>query len=265
MIENPKSAQIKKAAALQQKKQRLLTGRFIVEGPHAVEEALRFQPAGVRVIYTTHAGRSRFENLDRDADAAGVRIEMVSEQVLAALSDTVTPQGVVAVVDIQNPSVAETVTGAKLVAVLIDVRDPGNAGAVLRAADAAGADAVIFAGESIDPWHPKVVRATTGSLFHLPISYERDSVQVLDTLTAAGLLTIAADIRGTDLQPVDPILSQRTAWIFGNEAHGLKSEERERCDHVRKLPIYGQAESLNLATAAAVCLYTSAFQQQAGA
>ncbi|MDO4241861.1 MAG: RNA methyltransferase [Microbacteriaceae bacterium] len=264
MIENPKTPRIRRAAALARKKDRLATQKFVAEGVQAVYEALRFAPGDIEVIYATHAGRERATELDRLANDACVQLEMVSEQVFAVLTDTVTPQGVAAIMQMRNTQLQEALQNAKLVAVLHEVRDPGNAGAVLRAADAAGADAVIFSGDCIDPWHPKVVRSTTGSLFHLPVSYGCDLSEVIKAAQQAGLGTIAADVRGSDISPTEALLQNPTAWIFGNEAHGLSASDRDKCDAVRRLPLFGAAESLNLATAATVCLYVSAFAHAEG-
>ncbi|MFC6235218.1 TrmH family RNA methyltransferase, partial [Leucobacter soli] len=129
-------------------------------------------------------------------------------------------------------------------------------------ADAAGADAVVFAGESIDPWHPKVVRATTGSLFHLPVAVAPTLDASVDAARAAGLRVLAADVHGEDLDPAADVLAGPVAWLFGNEARGLNAEERALADGALRLPIYGAAESLNLATAASVLLYQTAFAQR---
>jgi TrmH family RNA methyltransferase len=154
--------------------------------------------------------------------------------------------------------------GPRLVAILEEVRDPGNAGTIIRAADAAGADAVIFSGRTVDLYNPKVVRSSTGSIFHLPVAVGADLGNVLERARAAGLSVIAADVKGDDLLSArnDGVLAQPTAWLFGNEAHGLPDEQLELADRVVTVPIYGHAESMNLATAASVCLYESAFAQR---
>jgi TrmH family RNA methyltransferase len=141
------------------------------------------------------------------------------------------------------------------------VADPGNVGAVVRVADAAGADAVLLAGDAVDPHNPKAVRASTGSLFHLPVARDRDPDAMLDAVRGAGLTLLVADGRG-ELDLHDPaaaaVLAGRTAWIFGGEAHGVPAAVAAGADHRVRVPLYGRAESLNLATAAAVCLYASA-------
>jgi TrmH family RNA methyltransferase len=145
------------------------------------------------------------------------------------------------------------------VAICADVRDPGNAGTVIRTADAAGADAVVLAGSSVDPYHPRTVRASVGSLFHLPLVMEPDPLAAVRAAREAGLVVLAADGAGeVDLYAADEQLAQPTAWLFGNEAWGLPDELAAAADHRVRIPIHGQAESLNLATAAALCLYASA-------
>ena len=149
----------------------------------------------------------------------------------------------------------------KLVALLDQVRDPGNAGTILRAADAAGADGIVFSKESVDLYNPKLVRSTTGSLFHLPTVIEADSANALADLKAAGMQVLAAAGGGKPITELGSELAKPTVWIFGNEAHGISSDLMDLADQVVGLPIYGSAESLNLATAASVCLYQSAFAQ----
>lgn len=263
IIENPKAPRVKRVAALARKRERQETGLFMVEGPQAVRELLTYRPNLVDVVYATTGSEPWQMEVDRLASDAGVRIDRVTGQVLTAMAETVKPQGVIAVARIPEVGLAEALEGAKLVAILHEVRDPGNAGTVLRAADAAGADAVIFAGDSIDPWHPKVVRSTTGSLFHLPVVVADSLETAVNAARKAGLETIAADVRGDDLADARGSLTGSIAWVFGNEARGMNEEERELVGRSLRLPIYGAAESLNLATAASVLLYETAFSQRA--
>jgi TrmH family RNA methyltransferase len=187
---------------------------------------------------------------------------VISGEAMSDLAQTVTPQGLLAVCDFVDVPL-ETVTAARpgLIALLANVRDPGNAGTVLRTADAAGADAVIFADASVDPYNGKCVRASAGSLFHLPVVAGIRLAETVAALRAAGLRVVAADGRaGVTLD--DPAARQQlgapTAWLFGNEAWGLPSDLLALADASVAVPIYGRAESLNLAAAAAVCLYASA-------
>jgi RNA methyltransferase, TrmH family len=197
-----------------------------------------------------------------DLAAAGAPWTLVDENALASLSDSVTPAGVVAVcrfLDVPLESVLGADLRPRLVAVCADVRDPGNAGTVLRTADAAGADAVVLAGSSVDAYHPRTVRASVGSLFHLPLAIEPVPLAAVRAARDAGLVVLAADGGGeVDLYDADEQLARPTAWLFGNEAWGLPDELAAAADHRVRIPIHGRAESLNLATAAALCLYASA-------
>jgi TrmH family RNA methyltransferase len=266
VIDNPRSPRVRAAAKLAKKNQRVETGLFLVEGPQAVAEALRHCPDRVVEVFCTPAALDRHPALLRDAESAGVRVERATDAVLEVIADTVTPQGVVAVCR-QSTVALDSLLAARprLVAVLEEVRDPGNAGTIIRVADAAGADAVILTGTSVDVFNPKVVRATTGSLFHLPVVTGVALEPTLRSLRAAGLRVLAADISGDDLLAVrsEGLLDGPTAWLFGNEARGLEPDQLQLADRAVIVPIYGEAESLNLATAAAVCLYESAFALRA--
>jgi RNA methyltransferase, TrmH family len=187
---------------------------------------------------------------------------------MTELAQTVTPQGLLAICDFVDVPLDEVVAARpRLVALLANVRDPGNAGTVLRTADAAGADAVVFADASVDPYNGKCVRASAGSLFHLPVVAGTRLPETVASLRGAGLRIVAADGRaGVTLD--DPgtreALAEPTAWLFGNEAWGLPPELLKLADRSVAVPIYGRAESLNLAAAAAVCLYASAAAQAPG-
>ncbi|WP_440709586.1 TrmH family RNA methyltransferase [Herbiconiux sp. YIM B11900] len=265
MLDNPRSPRVRAVAKLAKKGARSETGLFLLEGPQAVTEALTFRPELVVDLFATPTALERYSDIAERAEAADLEVEFVTEQVLDTMADTVTPQGFVAVCR-QFPTAVKDIFAAapRLIAVLEEVRDPGNAGTIIRAADAAGADAVILTGRSVDLYNPKVVRSTTGSLFHLPVAVEATLDDVVSRSRAEGLQTLAADIKGDDLLDVRTagLLGARTAWVFGNEARGLPDEHLTLVDRAVSLPIYGQAESLNLATAASVCLYESAFAQR---
>jgi TrmH family RNA methyltransferase len=218
----------------------------------------------VHELFATEQASARHADLVHTAEAAGVRVNPVTERAAAGLSETVTPQGLVAVCDLVDVAPTDALHGApRLVAVLVGVSDPGNAGTVLRVADAAGADAVLLAGDTVDPHNGKCVRASTGSLFHLPVARARDTGEVLGACRAAGLRLVAAEGHaGRDLGAARRDLARPTAWVFGSEAHGLPEALLGEVDDAVTVPIYGAAESLNLATAAAVCLYSTAMVQR---
>lgn len=213
-------------------------------------------------MFVTEDAAARHVDLVECAGRLGVAVHGVTDRAAATLSETVTPQGLVAVCDFHDVALSVALAGPpNLVAVLIGVADPGNAGTVVRVADAAGADAVLFAGNTVDPYNGKAVRASTGSLFHLPIAREADPFAALEACRAAGLRLVGADGHAPmelDAAEARGELAQRTAWVFGDEAHGLPPTVMSTVDASLRVPLYGRAESLNLATAAAVCLYSSA-------
>jgi TrmH family RNA methyltransferase len=244
-------------------------GRFLAEGAQAVREALAWADAGlgnVHELFVTATAAERNPELVRAAVDASVPVSEVTDRAAAAMSETVTPQGVLAVCDLLEQPIDRALSGAPLlVVVLYGVADPGNAGTVLRVADAAGADAVLFAGDTVDPHNGKCVRASAGSLFHLPVARTRRTDDALGACRAAGLRLVAADGYATD--DLDNAIDQGeltgpTAWVFGSEAHGLPADVLAAVDQSLRVPIHGAAESLNLATAAAVCLYTTARAQR---
>ncbi len=194
--------------------------------------------------------------------ATGAPVHEISGELMAELAQTVTPQGLLAVCPfIDVPLSSLTRTSPALVVILANVRDPGNAGTVLRTADAAGADGVIFADATVDPYNSKCVRSSAGSLFHLPLVVGVPAGEAVGALRAAGLAVLAADGRASlGLAEVERAgrLRRPTAWLFGNEAWGLPADLVRLADDTVAVPIYGRAESLNLAAAAAVCLYSSA-------
>lgn len=234
---------------------------FLAEGPQAVREAVAL-PGVLVELYCAESALERHADLVEAAARAGADVLTTSDEVLASLSDTVTPQGIVGVCRYLDTSLDALVAARpRLVALLAHVRDPGNAGTVLRTADAAGADAVVVTTESVDVYNPKCVRATVGSLFHLPVVLGASTADAADALRGAGLRILAADGGGAtdldDLLDADG-LARPTCWLFGNEAWGLPDDLLALADEAVRVPIHGRAESLNLATAAAVCLYASA-------
>jgi TrmH family RNA methyltransferase len=231
-------------------------GRFLIDGPQAVREALA--EGVVEDLFLTPDAAARFPEFT----AAGVTTHVVDDRAIEALSSAVTPQGVVAVAPLVGVSldvVLDAVGASHPLVVLDAVADPGNAGAVLRVADAAGAGGVVVSTGSVDVHNAKCVRSSAGSLWHLPVA---TGVPVLTALAAArsrGLRILAADGSGTPLDDPAVNLAGPAAWVFGNEAHGLSDGVLEAADEVLAVPLRGRAESLNLATASAVCLYASAF------
>ncbi|MCC2322087.1 TrmH family RNA methyltransferase [Cellulomonas xiejunii] len=272
LLTNPRADRVKAVRALAGRSVRRRSGTFLVEGPQAVREAVA--PGGPRVhdVFVTPDAEVRYPEIVDAALVAGARVRTGTPEVLDAMSPDA--QGVVAVVDLVQAALAPVLAARpRLVAVLAHVRDPGNAGTVLRASDAAGADAVVLTASSVDVHNPKCVRATAGSLFHLPVVTGPELGEAVTALRTAGLQVLAAAGTGShdldDLLDVAgaapagvPDLTAPTAWVFGNEAWGLRDEDLALADAAVRVPLRGRAESLNLATAAAVCLYASGRAQR---
>lgn len=266
VITSPTNPAVKAARKLARRHGRSRAGdAFLVEGPQAVAEA----GGQLQRLFVAEDAVDRHQDLIAAAHTAGAEVHTVTDEVLAELASTVTPQGIVGVATLVQPDVETLLAGADLLVVLHQVRDPGNAGTALRNADAAGADGVVFTRGSVDPRNAKAVRASTGSVFHLPIVDDIGFGDLADACAAAGisLLGLAAD-GGSDYDDVD--LGGRVALVFGNEAHGLPEAARQRCDRVVRVPLHeqprpgfaGTAESLNLAATVAVVTFEAARQRR---
>jgi RNA methyltransferase, TrmH family len=248
------NSRVKDARRLSRRSERHERRLFLADGPKALEGALE---AGCVVeVFATPDATARYAALLEPAPA----VSLVDDRALASLSDSVTPAGIVTVCSMLDvpPESAFAGTGSRssLVVIAADVREPGNAGTLVRTADALGAGAVVLAGHSVDLYNPKTVRASVGGVFHLPVAVEPDPRAAVVAAQAAGLVVVAADGAGElALSDAGGILTGPVAWLFGNEAWGLPAELGARADHRVRIPISGRAESLNLATAAAICLY----------
>ncbi|CAI9406428.1 tRNA (guanosine(18)-2'-O)-methyltransferase [Nocardioides sp. T2.26MG-1] len=228
---------------------------FLAEGRNAVEAALE---AGV--VVEVFAKPHTHYLLPDIPD--GVRLTFVDERALKALSDAVTPAGVVALCRFVDVPLEQALVGG-YVALCAHVSDPGNAGTVIRCADAAGAGGVVLAGHSVDLYNAKTIRASAGSAFHLPVTTEVGAEEAVLAARSAGYQVLSTEADGdVDLFDADEVLARPTVWLLGNEAHGLPPELAALADHRVRIPIHGRAESLNLSTAAALCLYASARAQR---
>jgi RNA methyltransferase, TrmH family len=265
VLDNPRSPKVRAVAKLAKKQRRHEAGLFLVEGPQAVREALEFRPELVVDIFVTQAVKDRYVEILDSAREHSIEITDATDAVINQMADTVTPQGILAVVELLEFSVDQVMKSSPhLIALLHEVQDPGNLGNIIRSADAAGADGVMMTSKSVDVFNPKVVRASTGSLFHLPIVFGLELSEAVQALRKAGLQILAADAGGDTIVSLREkgLLARPTAWLLGNEANGLSSADQELADSVVAIPLYGKAESLSLPTAAAVCLYESAFAKR---
>lgn len=259
----PSRAQLRSVRRLHQRKFRQQEREFLVEGPHAVREALTHENAElVHALFVDPSVPEAGELMDL-AVQRGIPVQPTKRSALADMCDTVTPQGVLAVCAHLDVEPDDIPADAKLVLVCARVRDPGNAGAIIRCADAFGADAVIVSADSVDVYNPKVVRASAGSLFHLPLVLGVELDMIIQDLQERGFQVFAAEGSGEPVSRLaaDGVLNRPTAWVMGNEAWGLPPQDSVLCDRSVAVPIHGRAESLNLATAAAVLMYATATAQ----
>jgi TrmH family RNA methyltransferase len=252
-----RSSTVTQAVKLQRSAERAAAGRFLAEGPNLVEAAAR--RGDVDRVFATETAAQRYGSL-----LDGLAVTAVTERAMKALSETVTPAGLVAVCRLPVTGLDQVLAGdPSLIVVAADVADPGNAGTLIRLADAMGAAAVIFAGDAVDPFNGKCVRSSAGSVFSVPILAEADTVAVIDRLRGTGLQVLATTLDGeVSLDDVQPMLTAPTAWLFGPEAHGLAEDVAMRADHRIAIPMSGAVDSLNVAAAAAICLYQSAREQR---
>lgn len=250
-----RSAAVAAAVKLHRHVGRRRAGRFLAEGPNLVEAAAR--RGLVRDVFVTEAAAQRHVSL---LDAARWPVHLVTERAAKALSDTVTPAGLVAVCDMPSTGFAEVLTGSpRLIAIAVEIGEPGNAGTLIRIADAMGAAGVLLGGNSVDPYNGKCLRASAGSIFSIPVIAVPDTLAAVAELRAAGLQVLASTVDGAArLDQGAELLGKPTAWLFGPESHGLPGEIAQSADHRVRIPMSGGAESLNVASAAAICLYQSA-------
>ncbi|OBH04127.1 MULTISPECIES: RNA methyltransferase [unclassified Mycobacterium] len=248
-----RSARVAAAVKLHRHVGRRRAGRFLAEGPNLVGAAAA--RGLVRDVFVTEAAAQRHAAL---LAAQECPVHLVTERAAKALSDTVTPSGLVAVCDMPVTRLEDVLAGPpRLVVVPVEIGEPGNAGTLIRIADAMGAGAVILGGHSVDPFNGKCLRASAGSIFSVPVAAAPDVPAAVAALRAAGLRVLAGTIDGaTRLDEV--CLTAPTAWLFGAEAHGLAADIAATADERVCIPMSGGAESLNVAAAAAICLYQSA-------
>lgn len=234
---------------------------FLVEGLNCVDAAVATGAA--RDIFITQSAFERYQDVLIAAKNMGVYIHPITDKAASVLGSTVTTPGIFALcADILWSPKDVLGRSPQLVSVPVDTNDPGNAGTLIRLSDAMGADAVLFAGLCTDPQGPKTVRSSAGSLFHIPVAKDPNKEAVIERLRSKGLCILATSSYGdTSLDDAEEILAKPSAWLFGNEAHGLDQSLIEQADYRISIPIRGRAESLNLATAASICLYASAKAQ----
>ncbi len=261
---NPKIASLRRLSG--RRKARLEAGRFVIEGQVPIAELLAADVDLIELYvdldqWAQVDDRSPLRSVVRDADAAGVPVWGLTSSVFASVSDTKTPQGALA---LAIRSVAPVSSFADLdgpVLVLIDISDPGNAGTLVRAAEAAGCAGVVFTGSSTDPFGPKAVRAAAGSIVRLPVAEESETMRALDDLQSAGRVLVGTVVNG-GTAPEGTNLSLPVAILIGSEAHGLSSELVSKCSATITIPMQTAVDSINAAMAGAVVLFEAARQRR---
>ncbi len=253
-----RSSRVVSLAKLHRASVRRSERRFLAEGANAVDAALT--TGHVQALLVREDDEHRFAGLIERAEGAGLPVHRLTARAADKLSDTTTAPGIFAEAALVTRSLDDVeLSGPGFVVVAVEPREPGNAGTLIRCADALGAKAVVLLGDSVDPHNGKCVRSSAGSVFHIPIAVDRDIAGSLTRLRELGLITLATTMGGEVALPdAGALLAQPHAWLFGNEAHGLPDTVLAGADHRVSIPIAGRAESLNLAAASAICLYASA-------
>ena len=255
MSEVSASVLLKQAKRLKRRADREYFGNFIAEGPQVLQMAIE-RNADLIAIFTCED-----ETIDFDYASSNTPVFHISESEFREISDTVTPQGVLAIAKIPAHELSDISKKAKLLLYVEEIRDPGNLGTIIRTADAAGADAVILSPGSVDPFNSKCVRSSAGSIFNLPIisNVQIPDLENLANDLKANILVTALEAQYT-IFSMDLLLNQPTIWAIGNEAVGVSKSLQAAATHLVRIPMQGYAESLNAAIAAAVCLFASVEQ-----
>jgi len=251
-LHSPHIARVKALISSKGAKERRDSARYVAEGAQFVREAIKANSIDqIEVLYLTSSGRARLES--DQIDLAIFKTEDVTDPVMKAMSETISPQGILAICKITNPNF-ETLklSGRSILLYLHEIQDPGNAGTILRSADALGATALITSPGSVDMYSPKVVRSTAGSHWHLPI-FERISIDLLQqAIPNLNFATLSVD---GEKSIRDYQVTGNTVLIFGNEARGLADLELPKLTDSLSIAMAGNAESLNLSAAASIVLY----------
>ena len=261
---NPRIASLRRLTG--RRKARLEAGRFVLEGPVPIAELLA-SGAEIDELYVDLEqweqadDRSPLRSLVRDAEEVGVPIWGLAASVFASVSDTNSPQGALALAIRTVTPIEVLAEGDGTILVLVDISDPGNAGTLVRAAEASGCAGVVFAGSSTDPYGPKAVRAAAGSIVRIPIAEQTDCSAALEELRSAGRRLVATVVDGGSA-PEAADLTGSIAVLIGSEAHGLSAAIVAECSHSITIPMQSTVESINAAVAGAVVLFEAARQRR---
>jgi TrmH family RNA methyltransferase len=235
---------VKFARSLKTKKGRRDSGAFLVEGEKCVEELAAFMPGCMQSVIIADG---RYERLGKKAGALGARVYRVTDSVLESISESKTPQGIAAIA--ATPVYNETYSG--FIVMLDDVQDPQNVGTIIRTADAAGCSCVVLSQESADCYSPKAVRASMGSLFHIPV-IRKELRGYIEKLVSSCYDVVCGHLGGDTEYTKD---FNKTCLVIGNEARGVSEDIIKLSTRLIKIPMFGKAESLNAAVAAGILIY----------
>lgn len=257
MITSTSNVQIKQITALLKKsKERKEQGAFVIEGRKMFEEICQEKSRVIKAYFS----ESYFTEQYQDGRAPEIPYEIVADSVFDSMAETVTPQGVLAIVKMPQYSLEEMIKNAGTLVLLENLRDPGNLGTIIRTAEAAGVSGVILSKESVDIYNPKVIRSTMGAVYRVPFLYVEDFNGLLKELGNQNVRLLAAHLKGTKtFDKAD--YSGKTGILIGNEANGLSEEAAELAEEKVLIPMAGSVESLNAAVAAALLMY-EAFRKQ---
>ena len=250
-LHSPHIARVKALIGSRGVKERRNAALFVAEGIQSVREAITFRnEISIDTLYLTGNGRNR---LEESITLSEINTIDVSDEVMAAISETITPQGILAICSIPQRSISQLqLRGNSRIIYLSEIQDPGNSGTVIRTAEALGFDAVVFSKNSVDVYSPKTVRATVGALWHIPVVENIEVEELIEYATSEDFYTIALAGDGVG-SIIDVVKSEKTILIFGNEARGLP--EITGLSARVAIPMKGKSESLNVASAAAIAMF----------
>lgn len=248
---------LKHVRKLNIRKYRVQGGEFMIEGVRLVEEAVKSNSTIKYCLCSQSLGGDRVFDIINELRGRGVNVYPVADELLKDICDTKTPQGIAAVAEISRPKMGSLLDSGKIIVLLDRIQDPGNLGAIIRTAHAAGAGGVILSEGCADPYSSKVLRATMGSIFHVPVFYSCSLAEICEEMKSRGY-TIYASSLDADSAYYDQKYEGKSAVIIGNEANGIEKRLLEAADRLIMIPMPGGAESLNASVACGVILFEMA-------
>ena len=257
MITSTSNVQMKQMVALLKKgKERKIQKAFVIEGRKMFEEICEQKERVRKAYFSESYWKEMYENKQQPV----VPYEIVADSVFHAMAETVTPQGVLAIVEMPEYSIEQMIENAGTLLLLEDLRDPGNLGTIVRTAEATGVAGIILSKESVDIYNPKVIRSTMGAIYRVPFLYVEDFKGLLVRLKEQNIRLLAAHLKGTkNFDKAD--YSGKVGILIGNEANGLSDEVADLAEEKVWIPMAGNVESLNAAVAASLLMY-EAFRKQ---